>query len=63
MNIISVSNCKILLTYSELQILRDICNLVYDKLDVHDAIKTYAGSYADMMDRYLKKIDKEQFGE
>lgn len=61
MNIQSVTNCKILLTYSELKILRDICRMVEDKPDVHGDIKTYARSYADTMERYLEKIDKEQF--
>lgn len=64
MNIQSVTNCKILLTYSELKTLRDICSVVGTaKLDVQDDIKSYARSYADTIGSYLKRIDKEQFGE
>lgn len=63
MNIQSVTNCKILLTYSELKILRDICRVVSGEATVCDDDKTYARIYADMMDNYIKKITLEQFGE
>lgn len=64
MNIQPVTNCKILLTCSELGILRDICSVVGTaELAVQDDIKTYARIYGDMMNNYLKKVEKEQFGE
>lgn len=60
MNIQSVTNCKILLTYDELKTLRNICRAVSGEISVRDEDKIYAGSYADMIDNYLKKIT---FGE